>query len=70
MKTEEGSDVMLSYPQAAELLGLKVATLYAMVSQRRVPHVRMGSRLVRFSRRALLAWVAAHAVSACAPGAQ
>jgi excisionase family DNA binding protein len=66
MEGVEPKDVMMTYEQAAELLGLKVATLYAMVSQRRVPHVRMGNRLVRFSRNELLAWMAARSVPVAA----
>jgi len=31
--------------------------LHAMVSQRRIPHVRLGPRLVRFVEAELLAWI-------------
>jgi excisionase family DNA binding protein len=53
---------LMSYADAALFLGLPIGTLYAMVSQRGVPHVRLGPRLVRFSRVALERWVAEHAV--------
>ncbi len=39
---------ILSYDDAAEFLGICKGTLYALVSQRRIPHVRIGPRLVRF----------------------
>jgi excisionase family DNA binding protein len=62
MEAVEPKDVMLTYEEAAELLGLKIATLYAMVSQRRIPAYRYGNRMVRFSRNELLAWMADRSV--------
>jgi excisionase family DNA binding protein len=53
---------MLSYPEAARVLGLALGTLYAMVHQRRIPHVRLGPRLVRFRRNELDAWLADRSV--------
>lgn len=55
-------DELLTYDQAAKLVNLKLGTLYALVSQKRVPHVRLGRRLVRFSRSELTAWLQQHAV--------
>jgi len=55
-------DELLTYDQAAKLVNLKLGTLYALVSQKRVPHVRLGRRLVRFSRSELTAWLQRHAV--------
>jgi excisionase family DNA binding protein len=48
---------LLTYDEAASELNLKIGTLYALVAQGRVPHVRLGRRLVRFSRTALQAWL-------------
>ena len=53
----------LNYWQAAELLNIKIGTLYALVSRKRIPHVRLGGRLVRFSRDDLEAWVREHSVA-------
>ncbi len=53
---------LMTYPQAAEFLGLKIDTLYSMVSRREVPHVRIGRRLVRFDRTELHRWLERHAV--------
>lgn len=52
----------LSYKQAAEFLGFPLGTLYGLVSTNRVPHVRYGKRLVRFSRSALKQWIAKHEI--------
>lgn len=54
---------LLTYEQAARRLALKRGTLYALVSARRIPHVRMSSRIVRFKASDLDAWVASHQVS-------
>lgn len=53
---------MLTYKDAADLLGLQLGTLYAMVSRRQVPHVRLGRRLVRFDAVSLDEWVRARRV--------
>lgn len=55
---------MLDYTSAAEFLGVKVGTLYSMVSRGQVPHTRIGRRLVRFPRPALEAWLGEHFVPA------
>lgn len=53
---------LLTYEEASGFLSIKVNTLYAMVAQKRIPHIRLGSRLVRFDRQALEEWVLAGAV--------
>lgn len=55
-------DELLTYSEAARVLNLKIGTLYALVAQSRVPHVRLGRRLVRFSRAALDEWLRQHRV--------
>ena len=57
-----GAQDLIRYPQAAEMLGVPVGTVYAWVHHRRIPHVRLGPRLVRFSRAALRYWLDRHAV--------
>ena len=54
---------LLTYQEAAEYLGLKVSTLYSMVHKGRVPHRRLGRRLVRFSKLELDVWL-----DSCAAG--
>jgi excisionase family DNA binding protein len=55
-------DDLLTYTEAAKILNLKIGTLYALVSQNRVPHLRLGRRLVRFSATELQGWLRRHAV--------
>lgn len=64
------SDKMLNYQQAAKLMGVPVGTVYSLVFQKRIPHVRLGSRLVRFSENTLVRWLAEHTVDVTAIAAQ
>ena len=57
-----GAGDIVGYEEAAKILGVAAGTLYAWVSQRRIPHFRVGPRCVRFSRRTLLAFLQARAV--------
>jgi excisionase family DNA binding protein len=52
-----GEDRLLTVVEAARFLNLSAGGLYHLISQRRIPVVRISSRCVRFSRRALLEWV-------------
>jgi excisionase family DNA binding protein len=41
---------LLTVPEAAALLRLKVSTIRAWVCQRKIPYVKLGGRLVRIRR--------------------
>jgi excisionase family DNA binding protein len=62
-------DEIYTYVQAGAFLNLKVPTLYSKVSRREIPHIRVGRRLVRFSRNELKAWLAARRVEVGCMGA-
>lgn len=47
--------------EAAAYLGVAKATLYTMVSQRRVPYIKVGS-LTKFDKAHLDRWIAKHTV--------
>jgi len=51
----------LSIEETAEYTGLSRHTLYTMVSQRRIPFVKMG-RLTKFDLRLLDDWINQHTV--------
>jgi len=53
---------LVGYKVAAAILSVPVGTLYSWVHQRRIPYVRLGPRLVRFSRSRLGTWLADHEV--------
>lgn len=53
---------LTGYPGAMEETGLCLNTLYALVHRKKIPHIRLSSRLVRFSRSALRAWLNQHQV--------
>ena len=47
---------LFSIREVAEYTGLSVHTLYTMVSQRRIPYVKVG-RLTKFDREELDRWI-------------
>jgi len=61
------NDEALTCSQAATILGVRVGTIYALVSQKRIPHRRFGPRFVRFSKLELGDWLRSKAVSPVEP---
>ena len=53
---------LLNYNDVSERLGIELPTLYSMVSQNRIPHLRFSARMVRFDEEILAKWVADHQV--------
>ena len=49
---------ILSYADLERLTLVPRPTLRGWVSQRRIPHVRLGPRSVRFERKVILLWLA------------
>jgi excisionase family DNA binding protein len=58
---------LLDVGQAAKYIGLSRHTLYTMVSQRRIPYVKVG-RLTKFDLKALDAWIKKHSVMPISDG--
>ena len=54
---------LITYTEAAELIGVQQGTLYSMVSRRQIPHIRLSARLVRFDQDELAAWIDARRVA-------
>ena len=52
---------LISVNEAAVYTGLSPHTIYTMVSQRRIPYVKVG-RLVKFDEGMLQAWIKQHTV--------
>ncbi len=52
---------LLSVREAASYMGLSTHTLYTMVSQRRIPYIKVG-RLTKFDVGLLDAWLKQHTV--------
>jgi excisionase family DNA binding protein len=57
-------DSMMTYRDVAAALGVPVGTVYSWVHTGAIPHVRLGPRLVRFSRASIEGWLAARSVPA------
>jgi excisionase family DNA binding protein len=51
------SDRLLRIEEVSALTGLAVGTLYHLVSQRRIPVVRLSKRCIRFRQLDLSAWI-------------
>ncbi|HEY3353786.1 MAG TPA: helix-turn-helix domain-containing protein [Polyangia bacterium] len=58
---------VLNYPQTAAFCGFRLGTLYSLVSRKRIPHLRLGKRLVRFRRSELEKWLDEHRVEPTHP---
>ena len=56
------NDQKLTYKQVSELLGVPVGTIYGMVSLKRIPHIRLGKRFVRFSKNEIERWMKSHEI--------
>ena len=47
----------ISYSEVSKLTSIPLGTLYSYVYKNKIPHYRIGKRLVRFSRREILEWL-------------
>jgi excisionase family DNA binding protein len=54
----------LTYDEAAAFLNIKRSTLQSLVCRKRIPHIRLGVRFVRFNADALQKWLNERAVDA------
>jgi excisionase family DNA binding protein len=50
-------DRLLTIQDVADFTGLAVGTLYHLVSQRRIPVVRLSKRCIRFRKSDLSVWI-------------
>ncbi len=48
---------IIDYNGAHEVTGICINTLYGLVSRRKIPHMRISARLVRFVKRELEEWL-------------
>ena len=66
--SKPGPDIrrLISIQEAAAYTGLAVPTLYTMVSQRRIPYVKVG-RLTKFDVGLLNAWIKQNTVMPMPP---
>ena len=51
------SKALMNYQETAEMLSVKLGTLYAWVCERKIPHIRLGTRLIRFDRSEIERWI-------------
>jgi excisionase family DNA binding protein len=55
---ESAADRLMKITEAAQFLAVEPTSLYHMVSQGRVPCIRLSKRCLRFRRSDLEAWIA------------
>lgn len=53
----------ITYSELAELTNLPLGTLYHRVAEKKIPHVRLGRRLVRFDAEEIARWLKAQEVA-------
>ena len=51
------SPELMDYTETANRLGIKLGTLYAWVSQGRIPYIRLSGKLVRFDPASIERWL-------------
>jgi excisionase family DNA binding protein len=56
------ADQFGGYDFATAVTGISKNTLYALVFRKRIPHIRLNRRFVRFSRADLITWLDEHKV--------
>jgi excisionase family DNA binding protein len=52
----------IGYADLESLYGIKKGTAYSLVSQKKIPHVRLGKRYVLFSREEIDRWFSTHEI--------
>lgn len=62
MNQDKEKSVTCSYAALSAELGMPVGTLYAMVSEKKIPHFRIGPRHVIFDRTEIKKWLESHKV--------
>lgn len=55
--TVNSSAETITYAQLTERFGIKRGTAYALVSQNRIPHIKIGRRFILFPVAAVTAWL-------------
>ena len=55
--SQQSTNDIGGYDYAARITGIRVSTLYSLVCQRRIPHIRLSRRMVRFRRTDLERWL-------------
>lgn len=51
-----------NYKEASKQLGMPTGTVYSLVSQKRIPHIRLGRRHVLFPVEEVLRWIEGHRI--------
>ncbi len=58
---------IIEYNEVAEILGVTKATIYGWASQKKIPHIKLTKRLLKFREKDILDWISQKSVGANAP---
>lgn len=58
---------LLNIDELAEILGVAKATIYSWTSQNKIPHIKLGKRLLKFREQEVMDWVSKKSVRTDAP---
>ncbi len=64
MTNDNPQPKLMTYAETADRLSVPVGTLYAWVHERKIPHIRLSARTVRFEASEIQAWLSRRRVSA------
>ena len=53
---------LMTYEQLCQRYGFKRGTVYSLVHEGRIPHIRLGRRFVRFDAKAIDAWIQSRSI--------
>jgi excisionase family DNA binding protein len=59
---------LMTYEQLCQRYGFKRGTVYSLVHEGRIPHIRLGRRFVRFEVEAIDNWIRSQSVSTVSNG--
>ncbi|MDA8171194.1 MAG: helix-turn-helix domain-containing protein [Nitrospiraceae bacterium] len=60
----EKLEKLLNIDEVAEYLGVTKATIYSWTSQKKIPHIKLTKRLLRFREKDIMDWLAQKSVDA------
>lgn len=53
---------LLNIDQVAEILGVAKATIYSWTAQKKIPHIKLSGRLLKFREKEIMDWISQRSV--------
>jgi len=58
---------LLDIDELSQILGVKKSTVYNWISQNKIPHIKIGKRILKFRAKDIEAWIEAKSVNYSKP---